>query len=130
MKSEWAKDTLYLWEHQEQFVPVIDAWEIANRNNLFAPVSLMRLPFLANSDFHKPKHIYSWKTLLHCEKEPEAIKECIRKNEKISITLYRESHSSAAGETRAPGTQERIPLFDEPERLLPVIPGVARLTSG
>lgn len=89
MKSEWAKDTLYLWENQDRFAPVIDAWEIANRNNLFAPVSLKRLPFLANSDFHKPKHIYSWKTLLHCEKDPEAIKECIRRNEQISITLYR-----------------------------------------
>jgi UDP-N-acetylglucosamine:LPS N-acetylglucosamine transferase/predicted metal-dependent phosphoesterase TrpH len=89
MKSEWTKETLYLWENQDRFAPVIDAWEIANRNNLFAPVSLKRLPFLAGSDFHKPKHIYSWKTLLHCEKEPEAIKECIRRNEQISITLYR-----------------------------------------
>jgi UDP-N-acetylglucosamine:LPS N-acetylglucosamine transferase/predicted metal-dependent phosphoesterase TrpH len=89
MKSEWAKDTLYLWENQDRFAPVIDAWEIANRNNLFAPVSLKRLPFLANSDFHKPKHIYSWKTLVHCEKDPEAVKECIRRNERISITLYR-----------------------------------------
>jgi UDP-N-acetylglucosamine:LPS N-acetylglucosamine transferase len=89
MKSEWTKETLYLWEHQDEFIPVIDAWEIANRNNLFTPVSLKRLPFLANSDFHKPKHIYSWKTLLHCEKEPEAIKDCIRRNEQISITLYR-----------------------------------------
>lgn len=89
MKSEWAKDTLYLWENQDRFAPVIDAWEIANRNNLFAAVSLKRLPFLANSDFHKPKHIYSWKTLLHCEKDAESIKECIRRNEQISITLYR-----------------------------------------
>jgi len=96
MKSEWAKDTLYLWDNQERFAPVIDAWEIANRNNLFTPVSLKRLPFLANSDFHKPKHIYSWKTLLHCEKEPEAIKECIRRNEQISITLYRGAEPDAA----------------------------------
>ena len=35
-------------------------------------------------------HIYSWKTLLQCEKDPEAIKECIRKNERVSLTLYRE----------------------------------------
>jgi hypothetical protein len=70
---------------------VIDAWEVANRNNLFAPVSLKRLPFLGNSDFHKPKHIYSWKTLLHCEKETETIKECIRLNQRVSITLYRET---------------------------------------
>lgn len=95
MKSEWAKDTLYLWENQDRFAPVIDAWEIANRNNLFAPVSLKRLPFLANSDFHKPKHIYSWKTLLHCEKDAEAIKECIRRNEQISITLYRGAEPGA-----------------------------------
>ena len=63
-------------------------WEIANRNNIFTPVGLKRFAFLANSDFHKPKHIYSWKTLLHCEKDPEAIKDCIRRNEHVSLTLY------------------------------------------
>jgi UDP-N-acetylglucosamine:LPS N-acetylglucosamine transferase len=93
MKSEWGKNTLYLWDHQEQFAPLIDAWEIANRNNIFTPVGLKRLAFLANSDFHKPKHIYSWKTLLHCEKEPEAIKQCIRLNERLAITLYRDGFS-------------------------------------
>lgn len=90
MKSEWGKDTLYLWDKQEQFVPLIDAWEIANRNNMFNPVSAKRLPYVANSDFHKPKHVYSWKTLVSCEKHPDAIKECIRRNERIAITLYRE----------------------------------------
>jgi predicted metal-dependent phosphoesterase TrpH len=96
MKSEWGKNTLYLWENHEKFAPLIDAWEIANRHNIFDCVGMKRLPFLANSDFHKPKHIYSWKTLLHCEKEAEAIKECIRKNEHVSITLFRENNLSAA----------------------------------
>ena len=93
MKSEWGKNTLFLWENQEIFAPIIDAWEIANRNNIFTPVGLKRLAFLANSDFHKPKHIYSWKTLLHCEKDPQAIKGCIRRNEHVSITLYRDGMS-------------------------------------
>ena len=62
MKSEWGKNTLFLWENQEVFAPIIDAWEIANRNNIFTPIGLKRFAFLANSDFHKPKHIYSWKT--------------------------------------------------------------------
>lgn len=92
MKSEWGKNTLYLWENQAKFAPLIDAWEIANRHNLFECVGMKRLPFLANSDFHKPKHIYSWKTLLYCEKEAEAIKECIRRNEHVSITLYRDGN--------------------------------------
>jgi UDP-N-acetylglucosamine:LPS N-acetylglucosamine transferase/predicted metal-dependent phosphoesterase TrpH len=90
MKSEWGRNTLFLWENQDVFAPIIDAWEIANRNNIFTPVGLKRLAYLANSDFHKPRHIYSWKTLLQCEKEPEAIKECVRRNERVSLTLYRE----------------------------------------
>ena len=70
--------------------PLIDAWEIANRNNLFTPVGLKGLPFIANSDFHKPKHINSWKTLLHCEKDLAAIKDCLRRNKNVAITLYRD----------------------------------------
>ena len=96
MKGRWDHDTLYLWEHQEKFAALLDAWEIANRNDIFNPVGLQRLPYIANSDFHKPKHIYSWKTLLHCEKDPEAIKACIRKNEKVSLTLYRDGISGDA----------------------------------
>lgn len=96
MKSEWGKNTLYLWENQEVFAPIIDAWEIANRNNIFTPIGLKRLAFIANSDFHKPKHIYSWKTVLHCEKDTKAIKNCVRTNEHIAITLYRDGLCGAA----------------------------------
>jgi hypothetical protein len=90
IKSEWGKNTLYLWEHLDEFAPLLDAWEIANRDDLFNPVGLRKLPFIANSDFHKPKHIQSWKTLLWCEKDPEAIKQCIRLNRDVSLTLYRD----------------------------------------
>jgi processive 1,2-diacylglycerol beta-glucosyltransferase len=96
MKSEWGKNTLFLWQNQDVFAPIIDAWEIANRNNIFTPVGLKRMAYLANSDFHKPKHIYSWKTILQCEKEPEAIKECIRNNQRVSLTLYREDSTAKA----------------------------------
>lgn len=94
MKSEWGRNTLYLWENQDKFAPLLDAWEIANRNNIFNDIGLKRLPFIANSDFHKPKHIYSWKTLIHCEKDAEAIKDCVRRNEHVAITLYRDFASS------------------------------------
>jgi UDP-N-acetylglucosamine:LPS N-acetylglucosamine transferase/predicted metal-dependent phosphoesterase TrpH len=116
MKSEWGKNTMFLWENQEVFAPLIDAWEIANRNNIFTPVGLKRLAFLANSDFHKPKHIYSWKTLLHCEKHPEAIKECIRKNERVAITLYRDNlvggqvSESAEAQSRVLRLDSAVPL--------------------
>jgi len=57
---------------------------------------LKRLPFIANSDFHKPKHIFSWKTLIHAEKDYEAIKHCVRRNEHVAITLYRDFADSPA----------------------------------
>jgi len=89
-KSEWGKDTLYLWEHVDEYAPLLDAWEVANRDDIFNPVGLKKLPFIASSDFHKPKHIHSWKTVLYCEKEVEAIKHCIRVNRDVSLTLYRD----------------------------------------
>ena len=119
MKSEWGKNTLYLWENQDKFAPLLDAWEIANRDNIFNDVGLKRLPFIANSDFHKPKHIYSWKTLIYAEKDSEAIKDCIRRNEHVAITLYRNFAGASTSHTRhgfdapAPAVhyfQDRLPL--------------------
>jgi processive 1,2-diacylglycerol beta-glucosyltransferase len=99
-KSEWGRDTLYLWEHVDDYAPLLDAWEVANRDDIFNPVGLKKLPFIASSDFHKPKHIHSWKTLLYCEKDPEAIKHCIRVNRDVSLTLYRDHRF---------GLDERLP---------------------
>ncbi len=114
MKSEWGKNTLYLWENQETFAPLLDAWEIANRNNIFNDIGLKRLPFIANSDFHKPKHIYSWKTLIHAEKDYEAIKDCIRRNEHVAITLYRDFAGAAKGAKHAFEPAATMPrLFEE-----------------
>lgn len=111
-KSVWSRNTLYLWENQKEFAPLIDAWEIGNRDDLYNPVGLKRLPFIANSDFHKPKHLYSWKTTLFCEKDPEAIKQCIRVNRDIAITLYRDHHF--AEETKTPFTvAESAPALRE-----------------
>ncbi len=91
-QGSWAKETLYFWENIDQYAPILDAWEIANRDDIYNPVGLKRLSFIANSDFHKPKHIYSWKSLLFCEKNPESIKQCIRENRNLSITMYRDSN--------------------------------------
>ncbi len=124
MKSEWGKNTLYFWENQEKYAPLLDAWEIANRNNIFNDVGLKRLPFIANSDFHKPKHIYSWKTLIYCEKEDEAIKDCIRRNEHIALTLYRDFSKAPQFQSRHHFGSLAESIHPQPEPLaLQAIPG-------
>ena len=51
--------------------------------------SLKHFPYIANSDFHKRKHLYSWKTLVWAEKTWLAIREALCRNVDVAITLYR-----------------------------------------
>jgi hypothetical protein len=81
--------TCYLWDHRKRLVELVDVWEAANRDDLFSVTSLKHYPYIANSDFHKPKHLYSWKTLLRCEKGWDAIAQALRSNVDVALTLYR-----------------------------------------
>jgi predicted metal-dependent phosphoesterase TrpH len=81
--------TCYLWDHRKRLVELVDVWEAANRDDLFSVTSLKHHPYVANSDFHKTKHLYSWKTLLTCEKSWEAIAPALRANVDVALTLYR-----------------------------------------
>jgi 3',5'-nucleoside bisphosphate phosphatase len=81
--------TCYLWDHRRELSGLVDVWEAANRDDLFSVTSLKHYPYVANSDFHKSKHLYSWKTLLRCEKDWPAIKDALRRNVDVALTLYR-----------------------------------------
>jgi 3',5'-nucleoside bisphosphate phosphatase len=81
--------TCYLWDHRKRLASLVDVWEAANRDDLFSVTSLKHYPYVASSDFHKPKHLYSWKTLLRCEKNWRAISRALRDNTNVALTLYR-----------------------------------------
>jgi predicted metal-dependent phosphoesterase TrpH len=81
--------TCYLWDHRKELSGLVDVWEAANRDDLFSVTSLKHYPYVASSDFHKAKHLYSWKTLLRCEKDWPAIKDALRRNVDVALTLYR-----------------------------------------
>ena len=75
---------------------LVDVWEAANRDDLFSVTSLKHYPYIANSDFHKPKHLYSWKTLVRSEKSWPAIARALRNNVDVAITLFRNGSWSPA----------------------------------
>jgi hypothetical protein len=81
--------TCYLWDHREELADLVDVWEAANRDDLFSVTSLKHYPYVANSDFHKPKHLYSWKTLVRSEKSWPAVKDALRTNVDVALTLFR-----------------------------------------
>jgi hypothetical protein len=88
--------TCYLWDNRKTLNDLVDVWEAANRDDLFSVTSLKHFPYVANSDFHKPKHLYSWKTLLRCEKNWPSIKQTLRANVDIAITLFRNGEWAGA----------------------------------
>lgn len=79
----------HLWENHQEYKDLFDAWEVANRDSLFDVVGLRKFNYIANSDLHDKSQIYSWKTMLNCEKNTEAVKEAIRTNKRIGICLFR-----------------------------------------
>jgi hypothetical protein len=47
-------------------VPLVDRFELFNRDTLFSWVAEGGLPAVACGDFHEPAHLATWKTLLPC----------------------------------------------------------------
>jgi 3',5'-nucleoside bisphosphate phosphatase len=81
--------TCYLWDNRKELAELVDVWEAANRDDLFSVTSLKHYPYIANSDFHKPKHLFSWKTLVKSDKNWPAIKTALRRNVDVALTLFR-----------------------------------------
>src|ERR1700755_2665416 len=81
--------TCYLWDHRKRVAGLVDVWEAANRDDLLSVTSVKHYPHVGERAFPKPKHLYSWKTLLKCEKNWEAIAHTLRQNVDVALTLYR-----------------------------------------
>jgi len=56
-QSEWFVNTFYLWNRRSEVARLIDLWEVACRWDLFPQVGRARLPYVGNSDFHRPEHL-------------------------------------------------------------------------
>jgi predicted metal-dependent phosphoesterase TrpH len=91
---KFEKQTYQLWNRRRELSQVFDAWEVASGPYLFHEVLRSGLPLIANSDLHVKKQMTSWKTLLQCERHPEAILEAIRKQELQFLFYDAKSHES------------------------------------
>jgi len=62
----------------ERWAPLVDRFELFNRETLFGWVVDAGLPAVANGDFHVLDHLAGWKTLLPCAKEEQAVIDYLR----------------------------------------------------
>ena len=77
--SEFYANTFYLWNRRKLVGPLVDLWEVGCRWDLFPVVSKESLPHIANSDFHRPEHLYAWKTLIKAEKTMAGVLEALKR---------------------------------------------------
>jgi predicted metal-dependent phosphoesterase TrpH len=62
----------------ERWAPLVDRFELFNRQTPFAWVAEAGLPAVASGDFHRPQHLETWKTLVPCAKDERAVVEYLR----------------------------------------------------
>ena len=64
----------------------VDRFELVNRHEVFEWVAQARLPVVATGDFHHRDHLATWKTLLPCPPDEEAIVEHLRSGRRVDLT--------------------------------------------
>ena len=62
----------------DRWVPLVDRLELFNRDTVFPWVADAGLPAVATGDFHLPAHFATWKTMLPCAKQEQAVVEYLR----------------------------------------------------
>ena len=60
-----ARHTARFERDREQLAPLVDRYELFNRETLFSWVAESGLPLVATGDFHRLEHLAGWKTMLH-----------------------------------------------------------------
>lgn len=74
-------------EH-ETFRPLVHRWELFNRREVFAWVAERGLPAVATGDLHRAEHVASWKTLLPCTHEEEAVVAYLRSDARAYLIPF------------------------------------------
>jgi hypothetical protein len=68
------------------FSSEVDRWELFNRYDLFGWVAERGLAAVASGDFHRPEHLYGWKTLLPCGRDEASVVEYLRSSRPAFLT--------------------------------------------
>jgi predicted metal-dependent phosphoesterase TrpH len=81
-----ARATMRFAREWRMLGPLVDRWELFNRYDLFGWVTHRALPAVANGDFHRPEHLYGWKTLLPCTKTADDVADYLRSQRPAFLT--------------------------------------------
>ena len=71
--SATTRGTAAFAARADELAPLVDRFELFNRDTLFDWVAAAGLPGVATGDFHRLEHLRTWKTLLPCAKDERSV---------------------------------------------------------
>jgi len=80
----------------ETFRPLVHRYELFNRDEVFSWVAAAGLPPIASGDVHTARHVSSWKTLVPCEKNAEAVVDYLRSRGRVCLMPFAMEQRGAA----------------------------------
>jgi 3',5'-nucleoside bisphosphate phosphatase len=72
----------------ETFRALVHRYELFNRDEVFGWVAEERLAPIASGDVHRAAHIASWKTLLPCERDADAVVDYLRSRGRVCLMPF------------------------------------------
>src|SRR5581483_7691958 len=70
----------------EHMRDLVDRYELVNRHDVFAWVARTRLPSVACGDAHRAEHVFTWKTLLACDRTQDDVVRYLRSDAPAHLT--------------------------------------------
>ena len=82
------RTTRWFWRNQARLDGLVDRYELFNRDRTFGWVASAGLPAVATGDFHRDAHLMTWKTLLPCGKQEDAVVEYLRSSGRAYVVPW------------------------------------------
>jgi predicted metal-dependent phosphoesterase TrpH len=86
------RPSLRFFHERDVFRSLVDRWELFNRREIFSWIALNGLRGIATGDFHRTEHLPSWKTLLPCEQDEDAVVAFLRSEQHAHLLPFSADH--------------------------------------
>jgi 3',5'-nucleoside bisphosphate phosphatase len=82
------RTTRWFWRNQRRLDGLVDRFELFNRDRTFGWVASAGLPAVAVGDFHRAAQLMTWKTLLPCRKQEDAVIDYLRSSGRAYVVPW------------------------------------------
>jgi predicted metal-dependent phosphoesterase TrpH len=83
-----VRTTRWFWRNHDRLDGLVDRYELFNRDRTFGWIATAGLPAIAAGDFHRHEHLPTWKTLLPCPKQEDAVVAYLRSNGRAYVVPW------------------------------------------